>query len=79
MIRRRWWSVGMVGILMLAGAVAGYSGDGDHDDGHHVSGGCVLVAEREPNATALTAQFLINVRQRPTLDPSKPQQLPPCV
>ena len=58
MIRRRWWSVGMVGILMIAGAVAGCSGDGDHNEGHHASGGCVLVGEREPNGTVFTAQFL---------------------
>lgn len=58
MTRKRWWGVGFVGILMLAGAVAGCSGDGDHDDGRHASGACVLVGEQEPNATPLTAQFL---------------------
>ena len=55
MKRRRWW---WVGLLMIAGAVAGCSGGGDHNDGHHASGGCVLVGEQEPNATAFTAQFL---------------------
>ena len=49
--------VALVGIFMIAGALEGCSGGG-HDDGHHASGGCVLVAEQEPNATALTAQFL---------------------
>jgi hypothetical protein len=58
MARRRWWVVGFVGIFMLAGAVAGCSGDGDDDDGRHASGVCVLVGEQEPNATPLTAQFL---------------------
>ena len=58
MRRRRSWSVGMVGMLMLAGAVAGCSGGGDHHEGHHASGGCVLVGEQEPNDTFLTAQFL---------------------
>jgi hypothetical protein len=57
MTRRRWWSVGMVGLLMMAGAL-GSCGGGDHDDGFHESGGCVLVRELEPNDTALTAQFL---------------------
>ena len=55
MTHRRWW---WVGLLMIAGAVAGCSGGGDHNDGQHASGGCVLVGEQEPNATALTAQFL---------------------
>src|SRR5262245_578237 len=58
MARRRWWVVGFVGIFMLAGAVAGCSGDGDDDAGRHASGVCVLVGEQEPNATPLTAQFL---------------------
>ena len=57
MTRRRWWWVGMVGILMLAGAVGGCVG-GDHDDDHHDRDFCVLFGEREPNATPLTAQFL---------------------
>ena len=57
MTRRRWWSVGMVGILMLAGAL-GSCGGGDHDDGGRAGGGCVLVRELEPNNTFLTAQFL---------------------
>ncbi len=60
MTRRRWWSVGMVGILMIAGALGGCGG-GDHDDGDRASGGCFLIGEREPNATALTAQFLGDV------------------
>ena len=54
MIRRHWW---WVGLLMIAGALGGCSG-GDHHDDHHDGGGCVLFAELEPNATALTAQFL---------------------
>ena len=58
MTRRRWWWVGLVGILMIVGAVAGCSGGGDHDDGHPASSGCVLVGEQEPNATVFTAQFL---------------------
>lgn len=57
MTRRQWWWVGMVGILMMVGALEGCSGGG-HDDGFHTSGGCVLVGEQEPNATTLTAQFL---------------------
>jgi hypothetical protein len=57
MTRRRWRWVGFVGSLMLAGVVAGCSGGGDHDDGHHASG-CVVVGEQEPNATRLTAQFI---------------------
>ena len=55
---RRRWSVGMVGILMIAGALGSCSGDGDHGDGFHASSGCILVGEQEPNATILTAQFL---------------------
>ena len=54
MTRRYWW---WVGLLMLAGALGGCSG-GDHHEEHHADGGCVLFAELEPNATALTAQFL---------------------
>ena len=57
MTRICWWWVGMIGILMIAGASGGCSG-GDHADGHHDSGGCILFREVEPNATALTAQFL---------------------
>src|SRR4030095_2715015 len=57
MTRRRWRWVGLDGSLMLAGAVSGCSGGGDHDEGPHASG-CVLVGEQEPNATRLTAQFL---------------------
>jgi len=60
MTRRRWGLVGMVGILMIAGALGGCGG-GDHDDGQRASDGCVLIGEREPNATALTAQFLGDV------------------
>jgi hypothetical protein len=56
MRRRRWWWVGLVDLLMLAGAMTGCSGGGDHHDGPH--GGCVLVGEQEPNATSPTAQFL---------------------
>jgi hypothetical protein len=48
----------LVGIFMMAGAMAGCSGGGDDGDGHPTGGGCVLVGEREPNATFLTAQFL---------------------
>ena len=58
MHRRRWWWGGVVGICILAGAVAGCSGGGDHHEVHHVSGGCVVVGEQEPNDTFLTAQFL---------------------
>jgi hypothetical protein len=58
MTRRRWWWIGLVDILMLAGAVAGCSGGGDHHEGPPMSGGCVLVGEQEPNATPRTAQFL---------------------
>jgi len=54
MTRRRWWWVGIVGILMSAGALGGCVG-GDHDND---SGVCLLFGEVEPNATALTAQFL---------------------
>jgi hypothetical protein len=60
MTRRRWGWVDMVGILMMAGALGGCGG-GDHDDGDRASNGCFLIGEREPNATALTAQFLDNV------------------
>jgi len=48
----------MVGLLMIAGALGSCSGGGDHGDGFHESGGCILVGEWEPNATILTAQFL---------------------
>ena len=58
MIHRRWWWVGLIRILMIAGAVVGCSGGGDQNDGHPASSGCVLVGEQEPNATFLTAQFL---------------------
>ncbi len=57
MTRIRGWWVGLVGFLMIAGALGGCAG-GDHDDGHHDSGGCVLFGEVEPNDTELTAQFL---------------------
>jgi hypothetical protein len=53
MTRRGWWWVGIVGILVSAGALGGCS-EGDHDDGVV----CLLFSEVEPNATALTAQFL---------------------
>jgi len=57
MTRIRWWA-GMIGILMIAGALGGCSGGGGgHDDGHG-SGVCLLFSEVEPNATSLTAQFL---------------------
>jgi len=45
---------------MIAGALGGCGG-GDHDDGDRASGGCFLIGEREPNATALNAQFLGDV------------------
>jgi len=51
----------MVGILMIVGALGGCSGGGsggDHDDDHPDGGVCLLLGEREPNATAFTAQFL---------------------
>ena len=57
MLRRRWWWVGLVGII-LAGVGAGCSGGGDDTNGRPASSGCVLVGEQEPNATLLTAQFL---------------------
>jgi hypothetical protein len=60
MTRRRWGWVGMVSILMIAGAL-GSCGGGDHDDGDHAGGGCFLITELEPNATALNAQFLGDV------------------
>jgi hypothetical protein len=56
MIRRRWGWVGMVGLLMIAGALGGCGG-GDDDDGN----GCFLIGEQEPNDTFLTAQFLGDV------------------
>jgi len=43
---------------MMAGALGGCGGGGD---GQRASSGCFLIGEREPNATALTAQFLDNV------------------
>jgi len=57
MTRSQWWSVGLGGILMIAGAVDGCSG-GDHGHGHDHHGGCLFFREVEPNTTALTAQFL---------------------
>jgi hypothetical protein len=60
MTRRRWWSVGMVGILMIAGALGGCGGGGD-GDGQRARDGCFLIGEREPNDTFLTAQFLGDV------------------
>ena len=59
MTRIRWW-VGIVGILMLAGALGGCS-EGGHDDNFHGSGACALFREVEPNATSLTAQDLGDV------------------
>ena len=56
MTRIRWW-VGIVGTLMLAGALGGCS-EGDHDEDFHSNGACVLFNEVEPNATSLTAQDL---------------------
>ena len=58
MHRRQWWWGGVVGICLFSGAVAGCSGGGDHPAERHVSGGCVVVGEQEPNDTFLTAQFL---------------------
>ena len=57
MTPRQWWYGGLVGLLLLAGAVGGCNGDG-HDDGDDGIAGCFLFGEREPNATPLTAQFL---------------------
>jgi hypothetical protein len=57
MTPRQWWYGGLVGLLLLAGAVGGCNGD-DHDDGDNDIAGCFLFGEREPNATPLTAQFL---------------------
>jgi hypothetical protein len=59
--RSRWWWVRLVEMLLIAGAVAGCSGGGDHEEGPHGSGGCVFVGEQEPNATPVTAQFLGDV------------------
>lgn len=50
----------MVGILLLAGAVGGCA-EGGHDDVFLERDVCLLFGEREPNATALTAQFLDDV------------------
>lgn len=58
MTRIRWW-VGMVGTLMLAGALGGCV-EGGHDDDFH-GGACILFGEVEPNATTLTAQDLGDV------------------
>ena len=58
MRRRCWWWRSLAGLLLLAGAMGGCSGGGDHDEGHDTSSVCALVGEREPNATPLTAQFL---------------------
>jgi hypothetical protein len=58
MVRSRWWWVSWVDLLLIAGAVVGCSGGGDHEEGPLVNGSCVLVGEQEPNATLLTAQFL---------------------
>lgn len=55
MTRIRWW-VGIVGILMTAGALGGCT-EGGHDDGFF-GGDCALFNEVEPNATSLTAQDL---------------------
>jgi len=57
MTRVRWWWVGMVSLLMIAGALEGCS-EGEHGDDRHGSGVCFLVSEVEPNATSRTAQFL---------------------
>jgi hypothetical protein len=54
MTHRQWWYGGLVGLLLLAGAAGGCSGDGDDDNG----AGCFLFGEVEPNATPVTAQFL---------------------
>jgi hypothetical protein len=43
---------------MTVGVVGGCGDGGGHNEGDHASGGCVLVGEQEPNATALTAQLL---------------------
>ena len=57
MTRRRGLGA-MGGLLMAVGVLGGCSGGGDHNAGGPGSSGCVLVGEQEPNATALTAQFL---------------------
>jgi hypothetical protein len=60
MTHRPWWYGGLVSLLLLVGAVGG-CGDGDHDDGFPESAVCLLIGEREPNATPLTAQILDDV------------------
>lgn len=60
MTHRQWWWGGIVGLLIIAGAVGGCDG-GDHDDGLPESDVCFLFGEQEPNATPLTAQFLDDV------------------
>lgn len=59
MTRMRWW-VGIVGILMIAGALGGCSEGGHVDDFDDFNGGgdCALFNEVEPNATSLSAQDL---------------------
>lgn len=56
MIRIRWW-VGIVSLLMIAGAMGGCI-EGGHDDDFNGNGDCALFSEVEPNATSLTAQDL---------------------
>ena len=61
MRHKRWWWRSLAGLLLLAGTLGGCDRD-DHDhehhDGHHARDRCALFGEREPNDTALTAQFL---------------------
>ena len=57
MIHRCWWWRSLIGLLILAGVLGGCSED-DDDEEHHAHGRCILFREREPNDTALTAQFL---------------------
>lgn len=55
MTRMRWW-VGIISLLMIAGALGG-CGEGGHDNGFN-GDGCALFSEVEPNSTTGTAHFL---------------------
>ena len=53
MRRRGWWYRGLVGLLILVGAVGGCTGSGDQG-----GGGCLAFGDVESNDTPLTAEFL---------------------
>ena len=55
----RWWR-GLGSFIMIVGMLGGCS-EGTQDTGANVRDVCLLIGEREPNATALTAQFLDDV------------------